>query len=442
MLVAFGVAAVLAAPVTANAQFVSTQRSVGGVWIDTDGALSSSQIDQTNKLRELMNKALGQAPGDLAKFNPLRKISLRQLEAALLEHQQSDTPMPIEMRYLAGLQRVQYVFVYPDQHDVVLAGPGEGWKIDAQGEVVGLTTGRPVLMLDDLLVALRTADSARQTGISCSIDPTDEGMVRLRQHVDKLTTIGNNPSATAQEIAEVLGPQIITVTGIPTDSHFARVLVAADYKMKRIAMDFEPSPVRGMPSFLAMIKTGSKGMQNMLPRWWLASDYDGVVSDADGLAWELRGQGVKTMTEEDFVTSTGARERTGKAEPMAKKWADTMTAKYEELSQKEAVFGQLRNCMDLAVIAALIVKERLPEKAGYEMTALLDSSRLKTEQFNTPKRVDSKASLMKKGRNWVITASGGVQIESWSALEKVSRDDSLSSTRDQVAAEPKHWWWN
>jgi hypothetical protein len=41
-----------------------------------------------------------------------------------------------------------------------------------------------------------------------------------------------------------------------------------------------------------------------------------------------------------------------------------MTAKYEELSQKEAVFGQLRNCMDLAVIAALIVKERLPEKAG------------------------------------------------------------------------------
>jgi hypothetical protein len=76
------------------------------------------------------------------------------------------------------------------------------------------------------------------------------------------------------------------------------------------------------------------------------------------------------------------------------------------------------------------------------MPSLLDSSRLKTEQFNTPKRVDSKASLMKKGRNWVITASGGVQIESWSALEKVSRDDSLSSTRDQVAAEPKHWWWN
>src|SRR5205085_4694241 len=171
----------------------------------------------------------------------------------------------------------------PDQKDIVLAGPAEGWKIDAAGEVVGATTGRPVLMLDDLLIALRTAEAARQIGISCSIDPTDEGLVRLRKHVDSLTTIGNNPNATAESIAETLGPQIITVTGIPADSHFARVLVAADYRMKRLAMGFEPSPLRGLPSFLSMTKAGSKGMQNMLPRWWLASDYDSVVSDADGL---------------------------------------------------------------------------------------------------------------------------------------------------------------
>ena len=84
----------------------------------------------------------------------------------------------------------------------------------------------------------------------------------------------------------------------------------------------------------------------------------------------------------------------------------------------------------------------LPKKADFEMSALLDSARLKTEQFNTPKRVDSKASLMKKGHNWVITASGGVQIESWNALEKVGRDEALNSTRRQTIADSKHWWWN
>ena len=48
---------------------------------------------------------------------------------------------------LAGLQRLQYVFFYPQQNDIVIAGPAEGWledaaghltqlKIDARGQVV------------------------------------------------------------------------------------------------------------------------------------------------------------------------------------------------------------------------------------------------------------------------------------------------------------------
>ena len=47
------------------------------------------------------------------------------------------------------------------------------------------------------------------------------------------------------------------VNGVPADSHFARVLVAADYRMKRLAMNFDPSPVNGLPSYLHMIKPGA-----------------------------------------------------------------------------------------------------------------------------------------------------------------------------------------
>ena len=53
---------------------------------------------------------------------------------------------------------------------------------------------------------------------------------------------------------EAVGPQTITVTGVPATSHFARVIVAADFRMKRLAMNFEPAPVDGMPSFLTMLK--------------------------------------------------------------------------------------------------------------------------------------------------------------------------------------------
>ena len=41
---------------------------------------------------------------------------------------QANQPLPDEVKYLAGLQRVQYVFVDPETKDVILAGPAEGWQ--------------------------------------------------------------------------------------------------------------------------------------------------------------------------------------------------------------------------------------------------------------------------------------------------------------------------
>ena len=98
----------------------------------------------------------------------MRKVSLRGLEEAIADCTRNHRPLPGEIKYLAGLQRIRYVFVYPEEKDIVLAGPGEGWKVDAQGNVVGLTTGRPVLQLDDLLTALRSAMSAAQGGASAA----------------------------------------------------------------------------------------------------------------------------------------------------------------------------------------------------------------------------------------------------------------------------------
>ena len=42
--------------------------------------------------------------------------------------------------------------------------------------------------------------------------------------------------------------EVSEITGVPADSHFARVMVAADYLMKRLAMGLEPSPTAAMRS--------------------------------------------------------------------------------------------------------------------------------------------------------------------------------------------------
>ena len=331
-----------------SAQITTTQsRAVGGVYIDASGVLSNATLDACGRLSELRTGSLDGIPSELNALVPLRKVSLRKLEAAIDASLESGKELPDEIKYLAGLQQIEYVFVYPDERDIILAGPGEGWKVDARGYVVGVTTGRPVLLLDDLLVSLRTARRAARGGISCSIDPTAEGLTQLRAHVSKLRTIGN-PCQTASGIEDALGMQQISVRGVPDSSHFARVLVAADYRMKRIAMNFEKSPVAGLPSFLAMIKSSGRGMNNMLPRWWLEPNYEPLLKSADGLAYQLRGGNVKTLTEEDFLTATGTREHTGKANPMAERWAKLMTEKYAALAVADPIFGQLRNCMELA----------------------------------------------------------------------------------------------
>src|SRR5690606_5279897 len=105
----------------------------------------------------------------------LRRVSLRQLEAALAQLGQHDpSQLPEEIQCLAGLQRIQYVLVYPEEQDVVLVGPAEGWRINELRHPVGETTGRPVNQLEDLLVAMQAAFASDEP-ISCSIDPTEEG---------------------------------------------------------------------------------------------------------------------------------------------------------------------------------------------------------------------------------------------------------------------------
>lgn len=441
-LLALAAGVIWASAATVWAQTPTTySRAVGGISINPSGLLENAVVDDVASLARLRLESAEQVPADLNAFVPLRKVSLRGLEQAAADAAKSGKPLPDAVKYLAGLQRIEYVFVYPERQDIVLAGPAEGWKIDARGNVVGVTTGRPVLLFDDLVVALRSAREAARGGISCSIDPSPEGLARLQKSLNDIIRTGD-PQQAMTSLEQTLGPQTVSVHGVPADSHFGRVLVAADYRMKRIAMGFDPSPVRGLPSFLQML--AARGSGSLLPRWWLEPRYEAVLRDADGLSWNLRGASVKAMTEEDFINARGQKEHSGKPHPLAQKWADLMTEKYSELAVAEPVFGQLQNCVDLAVIAAVIVKERLDEKAGLSMPTLLDEQAVKTESYFAPKAVATKASVMKKSGGWVISASGGVMIPSWSIADSARPDDQCASARTK--AQPKEvnalWYWN
>lgn len=417
--------------------------AVGGVYIDAEGVVSAPPTEGTEALRAAWQAGLQQTPADLKPLADLRFVSLRRLNDRLAESMANGEPLADELRYVAGLLRVKHVLVYPPADgkpgDIVLAGPAEGWRVDALGNTVGETTGRPVLMLDDLVVALRAGESSNGAGISCSIDPTTEGLARAQQVEGRLRA-EDGPQTAARKLEQALGRQKISIGGVPASSHFARTLVAADFRMKRLAMGFEPAPIGGLPSYLETVNA-RRASSNLLPRWWLAADYEPLARDAEGLAWEVRGRGVKCLAEEDFVDAAGKITRgDSKGASNAAAWADKLTERFDELADHDSAFGQVRNAFDLSVVAALLELQDLWNVAGLKATALM--SDYEPEEYSVPRHVATQATFLKRGSRWVITASGGVQVFPWQVADRDEEQASLAQLRtEQAQPAGQRWWW-
>jgi hypothetical protein len=416
---------------------------VGGVAIDAHGAIEQADRLDVVALRDARRAALEGLASDITKPSQLRKISLRRLDALVAQHVSRNEPLTPDMLYLAGLQRVDYVFAYPELGDVVLAGPAESWTIDDAGNAVGADSGAAVIELVDLVAALRSSDNLLAGEmISCSIDPTPEGLQRLARLLRGGRT---SPSAhTLRRMEQALGPQTITLTGVTPDSHFAQVLVAADWKMKRLAMGLAPSPVDGLPNYLELLEENPNVTpQDVMPRWWIAYGPRPVECDAQGLAWRLAPPGLQVLTAATRVDAGRLRMSQTESDPMAKEWANAMTAHYDELAIADPVFGQLRGCMDLALATAVLTAGDLLTHVGLELPTLLDATRLQLAPHNVPKTAPSHASAMRRSRAWLVSVSGGVELDVTHAVNAAGVQAQLRDAHLHAAPRrPSAWWWD
>jgi hypothetical protein len=413
-------------------------QAVGGIAIDAEGIVRNLDARAIDSLAAERRQALGEDEG--AGPSSLRKVSLARVVAAVEAARDAGTGLPAEALFLGGLERITHVFVDPEGNDIILAGPADRMAVDASGTVVGAKTRRPLLQLEDLIVALRAIDGVRQGGILCSIDPTPEGIRRLQAFLSRQRTIGN-PQQTFRGMEEAVGPQTVSVGGVPGDSRFARVLVAADYRMKRIGMGLEESGVAGLPSYLSMVPAG--GRAAALPRFWLEADYEPIARDPDELAWKLGDRAMKCLTESDVAVRDGVQRGAAGKDRIAAKWCEAMTEHYDALAAKQPVFAELVNCVDLAVVAALIRGRQLDKRAGLDLETLLDAERLPLPTYEVPTSVPTVASGLKKGRTWVLSASGGVQFQPWQFAATTREESDLGPARaTALAGRPEAgWFW-
>ena len=411
---------------------------VGGVSVDAEKFVRGDYRALPEADQARIREALSQTDGDINTATELRMISLKGLEQAIATATEAGKPLPADVQFMAGLQRLEYVILSPENNDIILAGPGEGWKTNDQGIVVGVKSGMPVLNLQDFMVAMRSVDAARQgQGISVSIDPTAEGQRRVSEIYARMNRnrVQSVSRALATEIEQAYGDQDVRLTGVPRDSHFSRVLLAADYKMKRLAMGLDKSPIRQLPSLLSVIARKRINLKHAAPRMWIEADYQPVAKGSDANIWQISGKGVLVQTENTMADAMG--QKSVKKLKVAEDWAESMTKHYEALSAEVPVFRDLRNIMDMSVIAAIIRSEDLANEVGLEMPMI--GGKMATPSFTVPEKVPSQVTVAKA----TVQVSGGVILDSWGAAQNVVVKEGIT----EVAAVAKvatadRWWWN
>jgi hypothetical protein len=425
-----------------------------GVWVDPHGVLTPLLKEDAEQDLAALRKVHSPAHHgeDARRASNLRMVSLPRLERQVALALAAGRQPTEAMQTLAGLQRIQYVFAYPETGDLVLAGPAGDWTVGPEGLLVGAESGQPVLRLDDLVVVFRHMLSSADAKFGCMITPRQDALARVQEFLaDKHPIQPEQRRAWLEKLRAQLGKQNIEVYGLDPRTRAARVMVEADYRMKLVGMGLEPG-VLGVESYLAMIKIppGQQPPPMGVLRWWFTLNYDAVGTSRDRLSHAIRGQGVKVLSENERLTAEGKRVHTGQAEALTAEFAASFTAHFGELCRKYPIYAELRNLCDLALAAALVREEKLADKCGWHMATFGDPQAYVVELGETPKEVDTVINHRVINRVHIVAGvSGGVSVRPADTLKdkplRVESYPSLANLRGSATpkkSSPERWWWD
>jgi Protein of unknown function (DUF1598) len=420
-----------------------------GVFVDSVGTLRFSRTSLAKvPLSRPPTESAGGEPKDVRRGSPLRFVSLPRLEAAILRRQIAHQPLAPEMLTLAGLERIEYVLVDPDAGELVLAGPAGDWQA-VNGLLVSVTTGRPVVRLDDLLTLWRRRQSQAAVSFGCSINPRQEALARTQQYLQASGSEPIEPNERGQwlkGLRDTLGKQDVEFFGIDGANHVARVLLVADYHMKLIGMGIADG-VPGVESYLSTVRLlpdGSAPPMSVL-RWWFAMNYEPVEVSADRCAFRLQGQGVQVLSENELLAARGQRVHTGKSDDLNRRFAASFTEHFEEIAAAYPLYGELRNVFDLSLVLAMIEREGLRERVGWQAELFTSADALRLPQVAVPREVETVVNHRVINRRQIIAGvSGGVWADARKSLDIRAADvrETAAPVQRQSPADPETWWWD
>ena len=383
--------------------------ATSGVAVDADGVLRRVMVaDPTGELsRQRVQEALTRLDRDVAKRSPLRKVSLTRLERIIKQRLAEGRPIDDAMQHLAGITRLQYVFCYPESGDVVIAGPAEAWAEAPAGRMLGIESGRPVLELQDLVVALRAfppgADS-KKPFIYCSIDPTPEGLSRMQQFLHEFGRIGDHAESETGTIHRQPAARPARHAGDHRRRRFAEDALRPGHGRSRLSHEADRhrpgsaaraadelrragEPVAGCPQRAAALVLRAR--LSMRPRERRCAG-DG----AGGRRREARRRKRSRRQGRQAASLPAGGNRASDA------FVNAFTKVYPKLAERAPVYAQLRNCIDLAVAAAFIQNQDYYGLVNWKPDVFHSEQAYPVETLNPPKQVESAVNACGRATRW------------------------------------------
>ncbi len=423
-----------------------------GVYVDAAGTVRecevfapTTSVDDLKALLSGSDDKSAQSPLAWRNASPMRCVSLRRLADEWTQHRLRGEPLPESMTHLAGLSRIQFLFL--DGDDIVLAGPVGG--IDTiQGWHRDRSSGLSTIRFDALMTCLRSAIDGQPFG--CTIDPTTEGLVRAASVAASVRADRIPIGKAANEMVAALGMQRVEVFGTAGDTPLGYLMVEADRHMKQLALGIHPMP-RGAMNYLDVIDaTIDQGPPDeLLLRLWFTSSPRSVRTDANRKVFELAGTPIRLSGQNELAMATGQRGNVTH-DFRTDLFVDDFNKNWNAIRTKYPLYGALESIYQAASVAELLRRHVVAPSQQSLVSLLAGGGSESSSWMPTPRQVESITKLhsIRKGnrRYHVLLASGGVAIDSRQTLvSKMTEYPSLGSINNPGDEKPRviqHWWWD
>jgi Protein of unknown function (DUF1598) len=332
-------------------------------------------------------------------------ISLKALQGELLTCQAQGNCQDDTLK-LYNVTRITGYVIDADAQDVILIGSSD--------------PNAPALYVEDFVVALKNAlhQYTRREGNTLyysnpgvSIDPDPKVLQKLNliaSNISRSKTGEERDAGIDVWCKQCELPQNVRVMGIPFDSHFAKVMVEADYLMKRIADG--TAQVDAFESLSDMtLRRAIEGMQKnsneastiSLNRFWF---YPGTNTySEDARATLITRADVILLDEAQYVSQEGQVAASGQVDPLARKFACDFSKAYSTVAAEPhyRIYAELQGLFRWVAVAKRMAADRAFDAARFSPTWLLDGFHL--TKASVPEKLDGVATV----KRWDHVARNG-----------------------------------